>query len=93
LANTAASRREQLGENRLALLEKLEDVGDGPVVPAKLKQRIAEVDISRVKQHQFDTSDKRPIDELLWELQTSLRGIHIVFVNITNGRRSIICML
>jgi hypothetical protein len=37
LANTTASKREQLGGNGLALLEKLEDGGDGPVVPAKLE--------------------------------------------------------
>jgi hypothetical protein len=70
LANTTASEREQLGENGLALLEKLEDVGDGPVGPAKLKQRLAEADMGRVKQHQFDTSDERLVDELLWELHT-----------------------
>ncbi|KAL5397982.1 hypothetical protein PMIN03_012822 [Paraphaeosphaeria minitans] len=67
---TTASKREQLGGNGLALLEKLEDVGDGPVVPAKLKQRLAEADMGKVKQHQFDTSDVRPVDELLWELRT-----------------------
>jgi hypothetical protein len=61
---------EQLSGNGLALLEKLEDAGDGPVVPAKLKQRLAEADISKVKQHQFDTSDGRPMDELLWDLRT-----------------------
>ncbi|KAF2245115.1 hypothetical protein BU26DRAFT_77053 [Trematosphaeria pertusa] len=70
LANRTASKREQLGGNGLALLEKLEDVGDGPVVPAKLKQRLAEADMGKVKQHQFDTSDERPVDELLWELRT-----------------------
>jgi hypothetical protein len=72
LANTTALKREQLGENGLALLEKLEDVGDGPVVPAKLKQRLAEAeaDIGRVKQHQLDTLDERPVDDLLWELRT-----------------------
>ncbi|KAF2740440.1 hypothetical protein EJ04DRAFT_455555 [Polyplosphaeria fusca] len=70
LANTTASKREQLGDNGFALLEKLEDVGDGPVVPARLKQRLAEADMGKVKQHQFDTSDERPVDELLWELRT-----------------------
>jgi hypothetical protein len=70
LANTTASKREQLGENGLALLEKLEDVGDGPVVPARLKQRLAEADMGKVKQHQFDASDERSVDELLWELRT-----------------------
>jgi hypothetical protein len=70
LANTTASKREQLGGNGLALLEKLEDVGDGPVVPAKIKQRLAEADMGKVKQHHFDTSDERPLDELLWELRT-----------------------
>lgn len=39
------------------VLEKLEDVGDGPVVPAILKQRPVEADIGRVRQHQLDTSD------------------------------------
>ncbi|PVH91768.1 hypothetical protein DM02DRAFT_606179 [Periconia macrospinosa] len=70
LANTTASKREQLGENGLALLEKLEDVADGPVVPVGLKQRLAEADMGKVRQHQFDTSDERPVDELLWELRT-----------------------
>ncbi|KAJ4330091.1 hypothetical protein N0V87_010306 [Didymella glomerata] len=70
LANTTASKREQLGENGLALLEKLEDVGDGPVVPARLKQRLAEADMGKVKQHHFDASDERLVDELLWELRT-----------------------
>lgn len=70
LANTTASKREQLGGNGLALLEKLEDVGDGPVVPAKLKEQLAEADMGKVKQHQFDTSDERPVDDLLWELRT-----------------------
>lgn len=70
LANTTASKREQLGENGLALLEKLEDVSDGPVVPVKLKQRLAEADMGKVRHHQFDTSDERPMDELLWELRT-----------------------
>ncbi|PSN58927.1 hypothetical protein BS50DRAFT_641365 [Corynespora cassiicola Philippines] len=70
LANTTASKREQLGEHGFALLEKLEDVGDGPVVPVGLKQRLAEADMGKVKQHQFDTSDERPMDELLWELRT-----------------------
>jgi hypothetical protein len=70
LANTITSQREQLGENGFALLEKLEDVGDGPVVPARLKQQLAEADMGKVKQHQFDTSDKRPVDELLWEFRT-----------------------
>jgi hypothetical protein len=70
LANTTALKREQLGENGLALLEKLEDVGDGPVVPAALKQRLEEADMGKVRQHQFDTSDERPVDELLWELRT-----------------------
>ncbi|KAF2462914.1 uncharacterized protein BDR25DRAFT_320402 [Lindgomyces ingoldianus] len=70
LANTTASKRKQLGGNGFALLEKLEDVGDGAVVPAKLKQRLAEADMGKVKQHHFDTSDERPVDELLWELRT-----------------------
>tara|TARA_R110002003_G_scaffold1452_2_gene23079 strand:+ start:230 stop:970 length:741 start_codon:yes stop_codon:yes gene_type:complete len=70
LANTTASKRAQLGGNGLALLEKLEDVGDGPVVPAELKLRLAEADMGKVKQHQFDTLDERPVDELLWELRT-----------------------
>ncbi|CAI6342380.1 unnamed protein product [Periconia digitata] len=70
LGNTTASKREQLGENGLALLEKLEDVSDGPVVPVRLKQRLAEADMGKVRQHQFDTSDERPADELLWELRT-----------------------
>jgi hypothetical protein len=70
LANTTASKREQLGENGLALLDKLKDVGDRPVVPAGLKQRLAEADIGKVRQHQFDTSDERPVDELLSELRT-----------------------
>ncbi|KAF9733994.1 hypothetical protein PMIN03_006622 [Paraphaeosphaeria minitans] len=69
LANTITSKREQLGENGLALLEKPEDVGDGPVVPAKLRQRLAEADMGKVKQHQFHTLDERPLDELLWELR------------------------
>jgi hypothetical protein len=47
LANTTASKREQVSENGLALLEKLEDVDDGPVVPAKLKQRLTEADMGR----------------------------------------------
>jgi hypothetical protein len=70
LANTTASKREQLGENGLALLEKLEDVSDGPVVPIGLKQRLADAGMSKVRQHQFDTSDERPVDELVWELRT-----------------------
>ena len=44
-----ASKWEQLGENGLVLLEKLEDVSDGPVVPAGLKQRLAEADIGKVR--------------------------------------------
>lgn len=51
LANTTASKQEQLGENGLALLEKLEDVGDGPVVPVRLKQRLAEADMGKVRHH------------------------------------------
>lgn len=70
LANTTASKREQLGENGLALLEKLEDVGDGPVVPVRLKEQLVEADMGKVKQHQFDASDERSVDELLRELQT-----------------------
>jgi hypothetical protein len=70
LANTTASKREQLGGNGLVLLEELEDVGDGPVVPEKLKQWLAKADMGRVRQHQFDLSDGRPMDELLWELRT-----------------------
>jgi hypothetical protein len=56
------------------LLGELEDAGDGPVVPAKLKQQLAEADIGRVKHHQFDTSDESSVDELLWELRT-MQGI------------------
>ncbi|KAK7178330.1 hypothetical protein PSPO01_15618 [Paraphaeosphaeria sporulosa] len=37
------------GGNGLALLEKLEEVGDGPVAPAKLKQRLAETDMGKMK--------------------------------------------
>ena len=59
MANTTALKREQLGENGLALLEKLEDVGDGPV---ELKQRMTEADMGRVKQHQSDTSGERLMD-------------------------------
>lgn len=70
LANTTALKRERLGGNGLALLEKLEDGGDGPVVPVKLKQRLVEVDMGKVKQHQFDILDERLVDELLWELRT-----------------------
>lgn len=51
LANTTALKREQLGENGLALLEKLEDVSDGPVVPVKLKQRLAEADMGKVRNY------------------------------------------
>jgi hypothetical protein len=64
-ADTTASIREQLGENGLALLEKLEVVGYGHMVPARLKQRPSEADMGRMKQHQSDTSDERPVDELL----------------------------
>jgi hypothetical protein len=70
LANTTTSKREQLGENGLALLEKLEDVGDGPGMPARLKQRLAEAHMGEVKQHQFDASDERSVDEPLRELRT-----------------------
>jgi hypothetical protein len=70
LANTTASKWEQLGGNGLALLEKLEDVGDGPGVPARREQRLAEADMGTVKQHQFNTSDERLVEELLWELRT-----------------------
>lgn len=70
LPNTTASKREQLCENRLALLEKLENIADGPVVPAKLKQRLAEAEMGKVKQHQFNTSDERLVDQVLWELRT-----------------------
>jgi hypothetical protein len=65
LASMTASKREQLVENGLSLLGRLEDVGGGPVVPARLKQRLAEADLGRVKQHQSCTSDERPADELL----------------------------
>jgi hypothetical protein len=59
LANTTASKREQLDGNRLALLEKLEHVGNGPT---KLRQRLAEADMGRVKQYQSDMSGERLVD-------------------------------
>ena len=83
LANTTALKREQLGENGLALLEKLEDVGDGPVVPAGLEQRLAEADMGKVKQHQLDGSDERSMDRLLQELQT------IQVINLLSHRCSV----
>lgn len=68
LANTAADRRVQLGPIGVALLEKLEDVADGPVFAAGLKARLVEKGIERIKPHQLDQSDNRPMEELLCEL-------------------------
>ncbi|KAF2876860.1 hypothetical protein BDV95DRAFT_624998 [Massariosphaeria phaeospora] len=68
LANTAAKRRLQLGNGGLALLEALEDVSDGPVFAARLKAQLIEAGIERIKPHQLDDTDNRPIEELLTEL-------------------------
>ncbi|KAF2802870.1 uncharacterized protein BDZ99DRAFT_576470 [Mytilinidion resinicola] len=70
LANTAASRRLQLGTVGLALLEALEDVCDGPVFAARLKAQLAEAGIERIRPHMLDQSDNRPMEELLCELRT-----------------------
>jgi len=70
LANTVASRRVQLGAVGLTLLEALEDVSDGPVFAARLKARLAEAGIERIKPHLLDQSDDRPMEELLCELRT-----------------------
>lgn len=64
LGITTDSILAQLGQSGLALFQQLENVGDGPVVPAALKE-----DLVEVKEHQFDTSDERPMDVLLQELQ------------------------
>jgi hypothetical protein len=66
-------RREQLGESGFMLLEKLQDVSDGPAVPVKLKEQLAAAKI-KIPQRLWDTSDQRPVDELLYELRT-IRGI------------------
>ncbi|KAF9729881.1 hypothetical protein PMIN01_11814 [Paraphaeosphaeria minitans] len=50
LGETRSPRNENnCGGNGLALLEKQEEVGDGPVVAAKLKQRLAEADAGKMK--------------------------------------------
>lgn len=68
LAIGTAARMEQLGGNGLALLKKLDNVD--AVVPAQLKQALAEADVGELKEYQFDKSDERPVDELRWELRT-----------------------
>jgi hypothetical protein len=47
--NTIASNENNRGANGLTLLDNLEEVGDGPVVAAKLKQWLAEADIGQMK--------------------------------------------
>ncbi|CAE7021382.1 hypothetical protein HRS9139_01082 [Pyrenophora teres f. teres] len=68
LANTTALQRVQLGTAGFALLQTLEDVSDGPVFPASLQEQLSKVGIERIKPHQFDHNDNRPIEELLHEL-------------------------
>jgi hypothetical protein len=70
LVDEFGERREQLGENGLALLEKLEYLYNAPVVPAKLRHQPPAADMRWAKPHQFDPSDQRPMDESLWELRT-----------------------
>ncbi|CAA9959554.1 hypothetical protein PTMSG1_02971 [Pyrenophora teres f. maculata] len=66
--NTTALQRVQLGTVGFALLQTLEDVSDGPVFPARLQEQLSKVGIERIKPHQFDHNDNRPIEELLHEL-------------------------
>ncbi|KAF2628859.1 hypothetical protein BU25DRAFT_447815 [Macroventuria anomochaeta] len=70
LANTTASRREQLGPVGMALLGALEDVADGPVFAARLEAELAEAGIERIRPYQLDDADNRPMAELMGELQT-----------------------
>ncbi|KAF2626363.1 hypothetical protein BU25DRAFT_411764 [Macroventuria anomochaeta] len=72
LANTTASQREQLGRAGMALLDVLEDVADGPIFAASLRQELIEAGIEKIRQSQLDDDDDRPIEELKAELQTTL---------------------
>ncbi|KAH9859269.1 hypothetical protein J1614_012183 [Plenodomus biglobosus] len=72
LANSTASRRGQLGPTGMALLDVLEDVADGPVFASSLKPQLREAGIEKIKAHQLDGDDHRPMAELTAELCTIL---------------------